>query len=263
MKLYPIVAVTAGVSGVGRFEVLGDFTAVFRGAGPGALPATTFIVDGSTGNDGQYTCDVDAVFTGPNTEITVAQTIVDATADGDITNTSAYYIDRFGTDPDIVVRATDTNITDSDLTLLGRINFNFGEDHYNNLVKVMQSFANPTAPANPSVGQLWCDTTAPFPASSNLKIWNGIGWLSVGLTAPSGFFSYVHVEAVAATTWNVNHNFNLGGPHFCDLNFNVYVDTGGSVFKPILPADVTFVDADNLTITFTVAYAGRAVFIKA
>jgi hypothetical protein len=54
----------------------------------------------------------------------------------------------------------------------------------------------------------------------------------------------------------VNHNLGLVAPYVCFIQ--VYVDTGGGVYKMMLPSDISFVSANQLTISFTSAQAGIA-----
>jgi hypothetical protein len=58
------------------FSIAGDYTSLFTAE-------NTFVVDGSTANDGNYTVS-SSVYTAPNTVITCSTAIDDATVDGDI-----------------------------------------------------------------------------------------------------------------------------------------------------------------------------------
>jgi hypothetical protein len=55
----------------------------------------------------------------------------------------------------------------------GRGYLNYGEPINQNVLWVMQNFANPTAPLNPVVGQAWFNTVG-----NQFKIWNGSEWMS-------------------------------------------------------------------------------------
>lgn len=54
---------------------------------------------------------------------------------------------------------------------------NYGEPVLENLLWIMQNFSGTTAPAYPSKGQLWYDTTS---GSEILKIWTGTQWTIAG-----------------------------------------------------------------------------------
>ena len=49
--------------------------------------------------------------------------------------------------------------TTSDLTLIGKNYAGYGELQNENYVKLLENFANTTAPGSPITGQLWMDTT--------------------------------------------------------------------------------------------------------
>jgi len=69
---YDISAVDAGAD---TFGVAGDKTSDF-------VDGDRFVVEGSTGNDGIYTCNGNSTHAGGTTTITVDQDITDATVDG-------------------------------------------------------------------------------------------------------------------------------------------------------------------------------------
>lgn len=63
--------------------------------------------------------------------------------------------------------------------------------------------------------------------------------------------AYDHVQSTAATVWTINHN--LGGYPIADA----YVTYNGDLQR-ILPASVTYVDANTCTLTFNTPRAGFA-----
>lgn len=85
-------AIDAVDTGTKVFEVVGDQTSTFT-------TGRRFGVIGSTGNDGYYTV-ASSTFAGPNTEITVDETIPDDTADGDIQIDTRYPIVGATTTPE-------------------------------------------------------------------------------------------------------------------------------------------------------------------
>lgn len=62
----------------------------------------------------------------------------------------------------------------SDLTLIGKNFSGFGESLNENLVKLLENFANSTSPSNPIRGQIWFDTT-----ENKLKVYSGTGFIPV------------------------------------------------------------------------------------
>lgn len=75
---------------------------------------------------------------------------------------------------------------------------------------------------------------------------------ATGATGPqgpagNGDLTYVHNQISSSTTWTVAHNFGK----FPSV---VIIDSGGSV----VIGDILYVDDNNLTITFSAAFGGKA-----
>jgi hypothetical protein len=75
------------------------------------------------------------------------------------------------------------------LALPGRGYLNYGEPVNQNMLWIMQSFANSSAPTNPVTGQLWYNTS-----NNNLNVYTGTSWISAGgaiisTTQPTGLTS--------------------------------------------------------------------------
>jgi microcystin-dependent protein len=65
--------------------------------------------------------------------------------------------------------------TDTSLTFPGRSKSDYGSIILENLLHLLENFANNNPPANPVEGQLWYDTTT---GVDQLKIYDGIQWVS-------------------------------------------------------------------------------------
>jgi len=79
----------------------------------------------------------------------------------------------------LIPKQVDT--TSTSLTLTGKGTPNYGESQQENFLKVLESFASTTAPANPTIGQLWWKTLDPSkPALMVLKSKSPDVWVPVG-----------------------------------------------------------------------------------
>ena len=70
--------------------------------------------------------------------------------------------------------------TTTDLTLIGKNYAGYGEFLNENLIKLLENFANATAPSAPVAGQMWWDT-----AGSLLKVYNGTSFKTVSSSTAS------------------------------------------------------------------------------
>jgi hypothetical protein len=89
----------------------------------------------------------------------------------------AYIINRtdgttLGTVSDGTINTTLTN-----LVLVGKNYFSYGEAQNENFVKLLENFANASAPTAPITGQVWYDKTA---TSARLKVYDGSRFKEVG-----------------------------------------------------------------------------------
>ncbi len=87
----------------------------------------------------------------------------------------AYQINK--TSGALLVNLADGQIdtASTDITLIGKNYSGFGEAINENFVKMLENFANASAPSNPLAGQIWWDT-----ASSRLKVYTGTAWTTGG-----------------------------------------------------------------------------------
>lgn len=225
------------------------------------LVASTFEITDNVKYAGKYTVYTkpssssleSSEFTSGRTFIRVNEALPAGTGaeltSGVITHISTYLLTITG-EASLVVLEQGSN-TSRPLELLGRFNNGWGEVIFQNQVLQAQSFAGGTAPVNPFQGQLWYDTSLDL-----LKINSTNGWEIVN----SAFFGgapFRYTKNTASTTWVIQHNMNLPAPFIASTTF--FVDIGSGVYKPILPADITFSDANTITATFSQAYAGYAV----
>jgi hypothetical protein len=138
------------------------------------------------------------------------------------------------------------------LTIPGRNTSGWAEVYSQNFSHLLQHFADSAAPASPVRGMLWYDLSA-----SLLKIWDGATWAVINSTvfAPASS-SRVAFSASADTPVTITHNLGAPAPYLVMAQF--FVDTGGGVYKQIVPSDESYVDANTMTVTFSGAYSGYA-----
>jgi hypothetical protein len=116
--------------------------------------------------------------------------------------------------PVFTVQPQTKDTTSTSLVLTGRGSPNWGRDLQQNLIKMLESFASPTPPANGVTGQVWYDTTNKvlhvYDASVDpLNAWAGTagGGVSSGATAPNnpkpGTLWYDTVNS-ALKIWHTN-----------------------------------------------------------
>jgi hypothetical protein len=86
----------------------------------------------------------------------------------------AYQINK--TDGTIVATVADGQIDNrsTDITLIGKNYSGFGEIFNENLVKILENFAESTQPDRPLRGQIWFDSS-----ESKLKVYNGVSFVPV------------------------------------------------------------------------------------
>jgi hypothetical protein len=93
----------------------------------------------------------------------------------------AYQINK--TDGTIVATVADGQVDQlsTSLTLIGKNYSGFGESFNENLVRLLENFANDTTPLHPIRGQLWFDTT-----ESRVKVYNGSEFIPVSSATIAG-----------------------------------------------------------------------------
>ena len=118
----------------------------------------------------------------------------------------AYTINKTDGTKLVALRDGTVDIATTDLALFGKGYAGFGERLNENFVKILENFANTTAPANKIKGQLWYDTLA-----NQIKVWNGSKFKPVGSSTTSA----------AQPT-----NANTGDMWFDTNNSQLYVYSG-------------------------------------
>lgn len=91
----------------------------------------------------------------------------------------AYTVNK--TNGSVLATVADGTIdTTTDLVLVGKNYAGYGEFLNENTVKMLENFANTTAPSSPLAGQLWWDTTG-----SLLKVYNGSSFKTISASTAS------------------------------------------------------------------------------
>jgi len=132
---------------------------------------------------------------------------------------------------DLVDGSLDT--TSTDISLIGKNYSGFGESINENFIKILENFANTSAPSLPLKGQLWFDST-----EARLKVYDGTNFRTSG--GPIVQNSQPGVGVVAGDLWINNDTrqlhfydgtqFNLAGPIYTN-------DQGKSGFETVTVLD--------------------------
>ena len=145
----------------------------------------------------------------------------------------SYKLNR--TDGSLLVDLVDGSLdtTTTDISLIGKNYSGFGESINENFIKILENFANTTAPSLPLKGQLWFDS-----AEARLKVYDGTNFRTSG--GPIVQNSQPGVGVVAGDLWINNAtkqlhfydgtDFNLAGPIYTS-------DQGKSGFETVTILD--------------------------
>ena len=121
--------------------------------------------------------------------------------------------------PSFQIQPGQINTSTTSLSLPGQGRVDYGELYNENLVRMLEHFSSPTAPATPTKGQLWYDSSA-----KALKVYdNATGWTQLKTVDVDRF----HVPAVAALPTT---NLQSGDIVFLTTDQKLYicVAVGGS-----------------------------------
>lgn len=225
-------------------------------AGYSLIQATSFDVVDNSSYNGRYTVysktdvsdPLQSSSFGIDTIITVNE-IIGAPAvpgnelnTGRVVNISTYLISISG-EASIVVPPT-AILSDRPMEMVGRNGTPWGESYTQNFIRLAQNFASPSAPVNPYLGQTWFNNDL-----HGFLIWNGSVWATLGSSIPGANSTFRFIEGTPNSTWTVQHNLNLVSPYVCLIQ--IFVDRGTEGSRMILPSDLTFVDANTVSISFS------------
>lgn len=227
------------------------------------IVATTFTISGNASYNGTYTVysptsgvdpNPSSVFSGTQTNILVNEVVGpaaggDATNTGTVSNISTYLIAIAG-EASLIVPPT-VQFVDRPMDVVGRFGTPWGESVIQNFIELAQNSAGGSAPVNPYLGQTWYDSTL---NAFNLR--TAGGWVTLATGVPGANTTYRHTQGAASTTWIITHNLGLLAPYVALVQF--FVDVGGGVYKMMLPSDLSFDSANQMTVTFTSAQTGIA-----
>ncbi len=230
------------------------------------LIATSFEIVDNPKFEGRYTVYTKKTATSPESSEYNAQTgrtiirvnesisggVGTELTSGVITNISTYLLTVTG-EPSMLVLEQEIN-TDRPVQVVGKLAIGWGEIFMQNLLRQSQSFAGPQPPEKPFQGQLWFDTLQSLLKVKPTPMDNG-DWQVIN----SAFFGgapYRHNQTTAASTWTISHGLGLPPPYCASCDF--FVNTANGV-KPILPIDVSFIDANTMTVTFSNAETGYVI----
>jgi len=113
----------------------------------------------------------------------------------------AYIINNTTGNTVVTLKDGTIDTTTTDVSLFGKGYAGFGEKLNENFVKILENFANTTAPDNKVKGQLWYDAT-----NNQLQVWTGSKWKPVGGSTNT---TTQPTNAVRGDTWFDTTNSQL------------------------------------------------------
>lgn len=144
--------------------------------------------------------------------------------------------------------------TTTNLTLIGKNYAGYGEFLNENLVKLLENFANSSAPSSPLAGQIWWDTTG-----SLLKTYTGTAWKTVSSSTSS---SSTPTNVVTGDLWWDTTNGQLkvyAGSSFTTIGpaFTSGTGTSGAIVETVTDSGasdhVVVKMYNNNTVTATIS----------
>lgn len=124
------------------------------------------------------------------------------------------------------------------LTLIGRNYAGYGQYIANDLVYLLENFANTSAPAHALVGQLWYNSN-----TQTMQVWNGATWAAVGVAGsgdtvlPSGYGLTLQNTGAPSgqRRWRISVSNTV--PYVGMLVFQLMSDDGATVLNTVLALD--------------------------
>jgi hypothetical protein len=86
----------------------------------------------------------------------------------------AYNINKSNGDP-IVIADGSVDYAQFSIGLIGKNHQGYGDEMATNFIHMLEHFANSAAPANPTAGQIWYDTTG----AGALNVYDGVQWNTI------------------------------------------------------------------------------------
>ena len=121
-----------------------------------------------------------------------------------------------------------------------------------------------TAPASPTVGQIYYDTVLGY-----LRTWSGSAWQAAGTQGTTGAqgatgagtqdfgsqdnplepqaLAYEHTQGSVSASWVISHNLGF------KPNVTV-VDSAGTIYE----GEITYTNSNSLTVSFSQSFSGKA-----
>lgn len=224
------------------------------------IRATQFDVIENESYAGRYTTytpvnggDVaSSTFSAGSTEIRVSENVPAPISPGDattgfITNVTTYYIMRLDGEPAFVV-PPEVTVETNGLEYTGRYLTGYGEVLLQNQANLLQNFASAVAPADPTTGMLWYDTS-----TNLLMFWDG-SWQVVNQSAFAPIQSYRHTQVAVDTTWSISHNLGALSPFIVHTSF--FIDVGGGTLDFAVPDSMSYVNSNLVVATFATPQSG-------
>lgn len=106
-----------------------------------------------------------------------------------------------------------TNTANSSLTIVGRGVVNYGEYVAENDIRLLENFANSTAPFNPLEGQLWYNTS-----NGVISVFDGTDWVSP--VSEDYYSSVVNTTGTATITVNNDNGITVGSTAKLKLGYS-------------------------------------------